>query len=228
MTLDQFQATLHALYQGDNNTPTSSEDDYTYRTSLLQAAIDDWNDEKGIMWAELAKWNTDSQTQTTNGVTKVFACYSDFVLPGGYILLKNADGTVYAKIDVIPPQKAQLYKASGSQAAYFTGNDKDGHNLNFINAPISGYTIDYPYYKAPYKPASGSQIIEMQKPMFAVYTALSKLHEQDGEGDRALLALQKANNAMASMRINNDFPIWFQDHAVEDRDFVQGSGGFGV
>ena len=227
MTLDQFQSTLHALYQGDTNTPTSSEDDYTYRTSLLGSAIDDWNDEKGIQWAELAKWNTDGQTQTTDGVTVKFACYSDFAYPGGYVLLKDANGT-YAKYDVIPPQKAQLYKGKTDTKCWFSGNDKDTRYLNFVSAPASGYTIEYPYYKSPFKPTTGSHVIEMQKPMFAVYTSLAKLHEQDGEGDRALLALQKANNAMAGMRINNDFPLWFQDHSVDDRDFVQGSGGFGV
>lgn len=226
MTLDEFQANLHALYQGDTNTPTSSEDDYTYRTSLLKAAINDWNSEKGIQWAELAKWNTDSQTQTTDGTTVRFACYSDFAYPGGYVLLKNSSGQ-YAKYDVIPPQKAQLYKGTTGTKCWFSGNAKDGFYLNFISAPATGYTIEYPYYKTVYVPSSAAHIIEMSNPWFAVYTALSKLHEQDGEGDRAILALQKANNAMGDMRVKNDFPLWFQDHAVDDRDFVGGSGGFG-
>lgn len=226
MDLDAFQDSLHALYQGDTNTPTSSEDDYTYRTSLLKAAINDWNAEKGIQWAELAIWNTDSQTQSTDGTTKQFNCYTDFAYPGGYVLLKDANNN-YTYYDVIPPQKAQLYKNEAQKVCWFTGNAKIGFKLNFLSAPATGYTIDYPYYKTPFIPSSGAHIIEMADPWFAVYTALAKLHEQDGEGDRAILALQKANNAMGNMRIRNDFPIWFQDHATDDRDFVRGVKGFG-
>lgn len=226
MTLNQFQQYLHALYQGDSNTPESGDDDFTYRTSLLVSSIHDWDNEPGIFWAELWKMNSTAQTQTTNGVATTFTASTDFRFPGGFVRLVNSSGnSTFYKVK--RAQEIELLRNQTEEVCWFTGNEKDGFTLNFLSAPATGLTVDYPYYKKPYEPSTGSHVIEMADPWFALYTALAKLHEQDGEGDRALLALQKANSRMANMRIRNELPVWFQENSIPDRNFSTGSGGFG-
>ena len=91
----------------------------------------------------------------------------------------------------------------------------------------TGKTIDYPYYKDATIPSADGDIIEMSDPMFAIHYALSILHENDGQGDRATLALAKASSKLSGMRWKNVMPAWFQDNYAEAKSFLRGSSGFG-
>ncbi len=103
-----------------------------------------------------------------------------------------------------------------------------GFTLHFLSAPTAGLTIDYPYYKDPFIPSTTAHVIEMSDPWFAVYFALAKLHEYDGEGDRAILALTQAKGRLDAMKTQNAVAPNFQEDYVPDVDFEAGTGGFGV
>jgi hypothetical protein len=136
------------------------------------------------------------------------------------------DSTYYT---VVKPEKAELFRNEDESICFFTGNKKIGYNLNFITAPTTaGLTIEYPYYKEPYIPSAATNVFEMSDPWFAVYLSLSKLHELDGEGDRASLALAMAQSKLSAMRTRNSMAPHYQDNYVPDRDFEVGRGGFGV
>lgn len=226
MTLQEFQDLIHTLYQGDTETPGESDADWATRLLILEGAIRAWDSEKGILWDELWALNDSEQdsSQTTDGATTAFNCTSSFRKPGGFIRLiaSNGDSVFY---EVKKPHEVEIYRNTSEQIAYFTGNKNDGFVLNFLTAPATGYTIEYPFYKDPTIPTATTDKIEMSNPMFAIELSLSKLHELDGEGDRAGLALSKAQAILLSMRTLNIMEAWHQSSAPKDEGSI--SGGFG-
>lgn len=227
MTLQEFQDLIHTLYQGDTETPDEADADWATRLLILEGTIRAWDSEKGILWDELWALNDTEQesSQTTDGSTTAFDCTDNFRKPGGYVRLINSSGdTVFYSVK--KPHEVEIYRNTSEKIAYFTGNKNDGFVLNFLVAPATGYTIEYPFYKDPTIPSATTDKIEMSNPMFAVELSLSKLHELDGEGDRAELALSKAQAILLSMRTSNVMEAWHQSSAPKDED--SGSGGFGV
>jgi len=228
MTLQQYQQILHSLYQGDVEYPTSADDEWTHRTNLLAAGIAAWGNEKGILWSELWKMNSDGDGDTTVvAATLDYDCGSDFRFPGGFVKTVDSGG-LETFWEVISPQKAELYVGQGVKKCYFTGNKATGFDLHFLSQPTAGHTIEYPYYKEPATVDDAAEVIEMSDPYFAIYFALSKLHEIDGEGDRSTKALQEAQARLLNMRTRNIMPAWYQDNKTADRDWDLGTGGFGV
>ena len=226
MTLQEFQDELHWAYQGDEDTPASSpvSSEWTSRLRGLKMAIREWASEKGITWAEL--WTTLTQAATGDktvlAATLTYDCPDDFAFPGGFVNV----GTSYWK--VLKAEKAALYANESMQAVYFTGNASSGFVLNFLQQPTVGDTINYPYYKTPATPSATTDVIEMSDPLFAIYHVLSKMHEIDGEGDRAIKALRQAGAKMDGMRTLNIMPAFLQDNAIQDRQQDgEGADGFG-
>lgn len=230
MTLTQFQQLLHSEYQGDINYPASDDDEWALRTNLLRSAIDAWNDEKGILWGELWVQLSDSTqiglVTTVQASTLDYDAPDDFKFPAGFVRVSNADGSNVAYYTVYKPEDTQN-KLADPLGCYFTGNDKVGFTLHFFHQPTVGNVIDYPYYKAPFYPTSGSEIIEMSNPQFAIKFVKNILHEQDGDGDRSTKAIQEANEKLMSMKTKNWMPGFLQPNSVPDRDWDNGSPGFG-
>jgi hypothetical protein len=229
MTLQEFQDIVHFLYQGDTNTPTESTTDWDVREGLAKVAIHTWDNEKGILWNELWKMlsNASDGDKTIVVATTKYDCPTDFRFPGGYVRLVDSSGNS-DYYQVVSPEKAELFRNEDEEICFFTGNKKDGFDLNFISAPTAGLTIEYPYYKESYIPSVAANSFEMSDPYFAVYFTLSKLHELDGEGDRATLALAQAQLRLSNMRTRNVMTPYLQDNLVPDRDFDSGKGGFGI
>lgn len=232
MTHQQFQDQFQIDYQGDVDTPDYNSDDWNVRKGLLKEGIDSWKDEPGILWAELWKQLDDAAdgVKTTAASTLAYNCPTDMDKPlGGWVrLVDSAGNTAWYK--VLKSWEAETKRSSGGNICFFTGSYTGavgGYKLNFLDQPPAGYTIKYPYYKVPTYPSATSDLIEMSNPYFALQIALAKLHEIDGEGDRATLALAKANNMLAGMRVNNYVPAWYQESYVPDEDFEAGTAGFG-
>lgn len=223
MTLQEFQDLVHTLYQGDTSTPSSSAADWGTRTKLAEAAIRVWDSEEGVLWNELWKLNTDSQTQTTNGTDVTFNCYSDFRMPGGFVRLKRGSENDF--YEVKKSEDIELYRGQNVKICFFSGNKSGGFKLNFLTAPATGWTVEYPYYKDPTIPSVAADKFEMADPMFAVEYTLSKLHELDGEGDRAGLALSKAQAVLRTMKVRNIITPWHQSNAPKDMSMDLGQGG---
>lgn len=226
MTLQEFMDYLHSQYQGDTSTPSSSDEDWDVRLHLLYDAIAAWESLDGITWAELWAMNSDSADGDVLTVanTAQYDAPSDFRFSGGFVRLIDSTGgsDFYA---VKQAHEVELYRNETSKICWFTGNKKAGYKLNFLNAPTAGLEIEYPYYKEPFLPTTVGHVIEMSDPWFAVKYVLSKLHELDGEGDRAGLALSLANGKLQGMKAKNQMPVWFQDNSIPDND--PSESGFG-
>lgn len=230
MTLSEYQTALHSLYQGDTSTPTSSDDnEWTVRTELLKAAINAWDNEFGIMWDELWTNLSDASDgdKTINASDLDYDMPTDFRFLGGYVRTYTDDGNE-TYWQVYSPERASMDENKDPKACYVTGNKKSGFDLHFLAQPTASDTLEYPYYKEPFEPSSGTDVIEMSDPYFAVYYALAKLHEQDGDGDRANLAIATANEHMNNMRVRNDMAPNNNPNRVEDVDFLLNKTGFGT
>lgn len=229
MTLQTYQDILHSLYQGDTSTPESTSTDWAVRLNLLKAAINAWDNEKGILWNEL--WTQLSAAadggKTVIAATVDYDCPSDFRFLGAYVRTTDSSGD-HTYWTVVKPEKSELFKNEDAELCFITGNKKTGFDLHFGKQPTAGHTINYPYYKEPFEPSAANNVIEMSDPHFAIYFALAKLHELDGEGDRAMLAMSQAEARLQSMRARNMMPPHYQDGYVPDRDFEIGVPGFGV
>lgn len=229
MTLTEFQTYLHSLYQGDGDTPTSSSDEWLHRRNLGHAAVAMWEQEPGMLWDELWSNLSDSATgdKTATTSTLVYDMPDDYSFLGAYVRTTNAAGQ-HTYYEVIKPEKAELYKNASIVACYVTGNESSGFKLNFCVQPAVGDTINYPYYKKATAPTATTDVFQMRDPWFAVYFALAKLHEFDGDGDRANVSYAMATERLRSMKIKNSMLPHYQENSVPDRDFSSGRGGFGI
>jgi len=230
MTLTQAQTALHKLYIGDNDVPTASDDDWAVRTEFIKMAVNMWENEKGVLWNEL--WTTRVAAATGDativGSDLVYATPTNLRFLGGFIRTYNVNTTTQQSYWAIAsPSEAELFKNIGRQSAYLTGNKSTGFFIEFFSQPTVDDTIDYPYYKEATAPSSGSDVLEMSDPYFVVYMALSKLHEQDGDGDRATVALTMAEQKLAAMRTLNAMVPNYQANPIPTTDVLLGREGFG-
>lgn len=221
MTLDNAINRITLFYESDNQVLNSSEDDYEIRQNFLNAAID--------LWSTQEKWNelfvVPDSFDTTDGTSTQYDLPSDFMKMSGYVRL-NSSTTGSSYYEEIPSHKRQMYDNNTSAKKYFlTGNSNDGFKINFLTAPDSGYTIYYEYYRQPTLLSSGTDEFEMSDPMFAIYFAVSRLYEGDGNTNKALKAYQEANGILEAMILKNNSSGWMQDSRIPDSD--SSTGGFG-
>lgn len=231
MTLTEALQAIHRLYQADVNYPESTEDDYQLRVGLLNDAIGVWEREGDGRWPELyttlAAAATGTKT-TTAGATTLTAP-TDFSFMHGYVRIDDANGAsvYYAEV---PRDKAHLFdNDTVTNFYYVTGNRKDGFVVNIHPAmEATGRNVAYEYYKTADRLSSGSDVIEMSDPYYAVYYALSIMFEADGEGDRAIKALDQSTDRIEQMRIQRMVAGAYQDSTIPDPLGAVGVSGFGV
>jgi hypothetical protein len=229
MDLDDLQQAIHSLYEGDTDTPSDGDDDYILRTRLINAAINRWENEKGVLWNELWVDLADAADgdKATTATTYKYDCPTDFKFPGGYVRTYSTVGnsTYYS---VVPPEKFQLYDNEDKNIVTFIGNPSDGYDVKFLDTQSSGLTISYQYYKNADSLSLTSDIPEMSDPYFIVYYVLSRLYELDNRQAFAEKAFREAEMRLSQMRVKNMQPAFYQDSRIEDWATEQGLGGFGV
>lgn len=203
------------------------------RTALLNAAINAWENEYGVFWRELFTTLTDAADgdKTVNSSDLTYSTPTDFKFLGGYVETIDSN-SIRTKYGVVQPEKAILKQGQTVTLeeghVYVTGNKSAGYTINFSSQPTAGDTIDYPYYKLATSLSTGSDVIEMSDPYFAVYFVLSKLHEQDGEGDRAEFAMSQAIAKLDTMKTLNAQLPHYQLNQVDDSVLIRTSQGFGA
>lgn len=228
MTLQEYQDILHSLYQGDTDTPSSGDATWNFRNNLLKAAIALWASDRGMVWSDLFVMLSTASNgdKTVVADTLSYDCPTNFRSLGGFVRTYSAGGaSTYWQI--VKPEQSELLLSQGVKACFVAGNKKTGYTINFLTQPTPGDTIEYPYYKTPFEPSTVSDVIEMSDPYFAIYFSLSKMHEIDGDGDRAIKAFNEANERLSGMKMANEMSPAYQENSVPDRDWETGSGGFG-
>lgn len=228
-TLTNAQRDLHVLYRGDNSIPVSTDTEWTVALNLFNIGIITWENEKGMLWNEL--WTTrvlaNTGDATVGSADLVYTTPTNLRMLGGFVRTYTSV-TAQTYWAVIKPEEADLYKNVSWQHVYLVGNSSAGFSIYFSGQPTVGDTIDYPYYKNATALSAAADKIEMSDPLFAVYFALSKLHEQDGDGDRAATALSIAEEKLASMRTFNAMNPHYQENRIQDLQVMTGGSGFGT
>lgn len=228
MTLTQAQTILHALYQGDDDTPINTSDDWAVRTTLLGVGVDEWEQEI-TEWRELytTLLTASDGDKTTVASTATYNCPTNFIRPVGFLRIDDGTNTHYyprKEVDGI-----QLFDDNTTEKFYYvTGSASAGFSITIHPTPDDAYTVSYEYYKRATKPTGTTDIFEMSDPYFAIYYALSVLHENDGAGLRAEKALAQASSRMQIMKSNNFSLGAYQDDFPGDVDFDLGVTGFGT
>lgn len=203
MTLSDAQTILHTLYEGDTDVPTSSDDDYTVRTRLFNAAIGLWEQELPD-WRELRKTlaSAATGTKTTTASTSAYATPTDFIRPLGWLRVTDSSGTesYYEYMDI---QKVQIFdNDTTSKFYYVTGSANSGFYVNIHPTPdTSSLTISYEYYKTAASLSSGTDKFEMSDPYYAIYFALARLKAQDGEDN--VEEMLQIKDRLDRMKVNN-------------------------
>lgn len=228
MTLTEILNRCHVLLEKDTDYPTSTDEDYLLRLELLKDAVMIWekDNENGTLWNEL--FTTLADTDVALGGDKVtvanqssYECPSDFVFPASYVKIGSGDSTVYYK--KINPNQAPDYSSAGVPAYYIRGNKSAGFKIYLVGIipTASALVIDYDYYKSATMPSTGTDVLEMSDPQFAIYWVLAELTKDD-DPSLASQYQQVSLNKLDAMRMRNNQPSYGEDNLIFDQ-----IGGFG-
>lgn len=226
--LTYLQDNLQLLIDADDSTPATTSDDYVTRTSYINRAIRRWERVEDTRWREL--WTTLSASSpgspdlTTVSGTSAYDAPSDFRFPAGFVKLTDSDGNV-AYYDVVEQTENQLHQADGQRYAYFTGNIKDGYQVNIKPTPtVTGSTITYDYYKRATELSTGADLLEMSDPEFAINFAAALHYRNQRDLTRYSNFLADAEEALSGMQLTNQSQGEFQDDSMPDLSKIQGKG----
>ena len=195
MTLIQALNRLHALLEGDTNTPTTG-DDYNLRIAMLNDAQEEWAGQTDTRWREL--FTTDT-TQTGDGTTKRFDLPTDFKALNGSVVLYDSVHDAYTQIGTIGVGLSPYYDTHDALTAWIEGSE-----LVFNTAPEDDAVIHIPYYRQPDALENDSDVLPMSDPRYAIYYALARLVEQSGDFTRYNTNMQKAEDLLLQMKVNNE------------------------
>lgn len=222
LDLNFLQESIHVISELDADTPTSSDDDYTVRTRLINKWIRAWENEDGMLWSELKKLGSITSTGATSYPLSSFSM-SDFKRPGGYVYddLNNY-------YNVIQPEEVQLLVPSTNTLyCYFLGNQGAGYTLYFGSSyPATGRTIYVPYYKTATLLTTGADKPEMSDPQYIIHGVVSDLLSTEDPSESSK-NFQMAQNIMKNMKLRNFTVPPFQNNQLPNRNASIGVGGFG-
>jgi hypothetical protein len=195
-TLANLQTRIHYILEADTAVPESTEDDYTLRTGLINAAIDAWQHSDGVRWPELY---TEQSSQIGDGSDTTFTLPANFRELTGYVQVRVGDA--YDNYQVIPVHQAHaLRNGSISEKYCYVSGSPGSYVLNFSVAPDDDATIYIPYYKYATELASASDVSECPDPDFLVYYALAELYKADTNLSGFNAARQEAESRLSQMR----------------------------
>ena len=202
---------LNALLELDSTEPGSGEEDHTVWISLLNVAVNLWENEEGVLWKELFAKLADAATgdKTTAASDFSYSCPTDFRFPCSAFVWIGS-GTNKTAYRVIKQEELQLYENNSDNWCYFLMDGSPTLEFNPNCTLDASKTISYNYYKNATAVTTGASTFEMSDPMFAVYYALSELTKEEGNQGSLSLASQK----MEAMKTRNEMPSWFQEDST--------------
>lgn len=215
-----LQEAIHAIYEGDNDTPDSADDEYLYRRILMNVAVNRWENDKGVLWNEL--W-TDTATDSTgadlsisSGDT-VYETPTNFRFPGGFVKIMDGTSSIQT-IALLKPEQAQNIEA-GVNFVYVKGNYKDGHKIvlpSGVASTYDGKTLKYDFYKRATKFDSTDDVPEMADPMYIVHNVCAELFKSDNNVTLYTAHQNEAEERLKQMEILNMQNTHYQGLESED------------
>lgn len=209
--LDSAIDYINSLYESDSSVPSEGDEDYTVWTSLINIAVNLWENEDGILWKELFVKLEDAADgdKTTTAGDYSYSVPTNFRFPAsGYVWLGT--GTNKTAFKVIKQEDLALYENDMGNWCYFLMDTTPTLEFNPNCTLTTGQTINYNYYKKATALTEGTDTFEMSDPMFAVYFVLSELKKEEGDTSAALVASQK----LEGMKTRNSMPANWQDNSL--------------
>lgn len=227
LTESGLQDYIHTMYEGDTDTPSSSDDDYLTRRKYLNMGIAFWEGWRGTKWNELytklSAASDGDKTVATNDVDS--DCPTNFVETVGYVQIvdgDNADNYIEVK-----QSEAQTYLRAGNGTRVYWMSGKPGaYKINWnpkIQSGDNGKTIDYPYYKRATLVTATTDTPEPSDHLFLVHYVLHWLYKEENPGmsrEHLDIAIQLLN----AMKLRNDMDKPYQDLSLIDKT----THGFGM
>ena len=209
--LDDAIEYINSLYESDSQPPTSGDEDFIVWTSLINIAINLWENEEGLLWKELFVKLTDAVDgdKTATAGDYSYAVPTNFRFPAsGYVWLGT--GTNKTAYKVVKQEDLVLYENDSGNWCYFLMDTTPTLEFNPNCTLTTGQTINYNYYKKAAKLTTGASTFEMSDPMFAVYYVLSELKKEEGDATAGQIASQK----LEGMKTKNTMPANWQDNSL--------------
>lgn len=225
--LSDLQARINVLVNNDSDTPTSTDDEWTIRLSLINQAIGKW-ETQDTLWDEL--WTTYTHDSTVAaGDDDYTITATNLRFPGGFVKFTLNGGTYW--IEVISPEQFQTYSES-ARVVYFTGNNKDGWVLNLGWTPVEGdgtvgATITFPYYKTATRLSATTDKSEIPDPNFIVYDVAATKSLLESKNNQFGVFSAEALNCLSQMRVMNELKPPYQNMGVENVDFISAGASLG-
>lgn len=221
--LDTFTEIFTAYYQlfrGEATVPSTTDDEYTLALTLANRALNRWANYDATYWKELWDTNqvngTGTQTITTDDTT--YAAPTNMREAGGSIQIKDSTGSIVRTYQIIDLERVQ-FQAEDAQYAYFTGNPSAGFTLNINPAPdaaISGYDIDYTYYKRPTEYTTGADTSEIANPYYVVHDMLAQRFQIERNYGGYQIAKRDAEEQLKNMQQDNNSGTWANPYQLAD------------
>lgn len=210
---------VYLLSQGNTDYPTSGDDDYALILAILNNAINIWENQEGIEWAEL--FDTETGTIATGDGTHNLN--SNFKRPAGQLRIGDS---IY---NFNHPSEHHLTEKTDSAYKHYTVTGIQGTKVLNVyptpNSDLNGLTFYLPKYRyaTTYSTGAESTHIDMSDPYFAIHFAISQYMLEDNP-DLAAVHQQIANQKLMAMRISESAkPIG----SVENNDDLT-YAGFGT
>lgn len=219
MTYDEIFEAYYSLYRAEAQIPTSEEDEYIVGIPLAKEAINRWANYDNTMWKELftTLQTADDGDKTVNSGVD-YTCPEDMKTVGGYVTVRNSNGELLRRYQIIEPQDAQ-FRSDSSYYAYFTGDPGNGYVMHLNPAPddpIIGGSLDYVYYKKPTVfTATGGETTEMPQPYFIVHRMLANRF-RSSRNPYYGSAKSDAEDVLKTMQLENNSGNWANPWTVPD------------
>lgn len=225
MTKTQLMQLIHRIYTQDTDYVDSSSDDYEFRETWADMAVDTWAKDSGIAWRELTK----THSFTTVDADGDYALPSDFSYPIGYLrIFDSGDNpalwpyvkTEVAHITEYTDPSSKRYYIDGTQGAYI---------LNMRPTPttangLAGLTGKLDYYAEPVAVSAmgDSDLLPMSDPYYVVHFTVANLFSIDEDNANASKHFQIADQKLGAMRTKNTATPF--GHVNQMTDFSVGFG----
>lgn len=220
-SLNDIQQRVHTLVENDNDTPTSTDDEYEIRLNLINQSIGKWESED-VLWREL--WTSYTHGSTVSSATTyTLSSLTDMRFPGASVQLVLNGST--SNVEIVDPHQSVL--THGNKVVWFTGNNKDGWTLNLSWTPTSGdgtygATIKVPYYKyaTRFTTSDGSVEPEMSDPNYIVYDVAAAKSLMESRNNQFSIYNTEALIRLDKMKQMNEATPHYQNQSVEDTDTI--------
>ena len=228
-TLAQLLPKINSNAFINANTPTSGSSTYNLYVSLLNDAINVWENEQNTLWNELWVMNPPTFTITAGLASVPLPTDFKFIGAGSIKLaLANSTSVIGYPVKMLP--EISLNPRTDQKEFYISGNPTTGYTLYLGWTPATGdqeigAVCSFYYYKHANLLVNPTDMPEMSDPMFMVYKAAASIMAQSGNVANYERLEELANNSLINMTILNNKASNFMDDYIKDIDNLLGYTG---